>query len=233
MLQDYSIFSLIPYKLVHCFGTAKPFWTLAIEWWIYLSFGYLLLVILRKKKISLLNLLLFSFFSIVPVFNLIMGRGNGLTTYWLFGSLVYLISSLNLLNEVRKNIKLILILFFSGLGFLRAYLKMEAYDPIFAFFLAITLWLVIDYFKDQKLSSIAIKIIKYNASFSYTLYLIHYSILSFIKTHFDGSLNPYILFIIGFIISNIVSILIGRYTELSLTKKVQHYLYKKIEVKSV
>jgi peptidoglycan/LPS O-acetylase OafA/YrhL len=233
MLQDYSIFSLIPYKFVHCFGTAKPFWTLAIEWWIYLSFGYLLLVILRKKKISLLNLLLFSFFSIVPVFNLIMGRGNGLTTYWLFGSLVYLISSLNLLNEVRKNIKLILILFFSGLGFLRAYLKMEAYDPIFAFFLAITLWLVIDYFKDQKLSSVAIKIIKYNASFSYTLYLIHYSILSFIKTHFDVSLNPYILFIIGFIISNIVSILIGRYTELSLTKKVQHYLYKKIEVKSV
>ena len=172
-----------------------------------------------------------SLFSIVPVFNLISGRGNGLTTYWLFGSIVYVISTLNLLKGVNQNIKLIFTVVISGLALSRAYYKMDAYDPIFAFLLAIILWLIIDIYKDKSISKNTTKIIRYNSSFSYTLYLVHYSILDFIKTHFYESANPYLLFLIGFISANVISILIGRYTELSLTKKVKLFLYKRIEDK--
>jgi peptidoglycan/LPS O-acetylase OafA/YrhL len=229
MFQDYSIFSLLPYKSVTSFGSARPFWTLAIEWWIYLSFGYLLLVIFKKKRVNTLNIIILTFLSIVPVINLIMGRGNGLTTFWLFGSIVYVISTLDILKGINKKIKLLLILIISGLALFRAYQEMEAYDPIFAFLLAMTLWLIIDFFKDKNYSHNAEQIIKYNASYSYTLYLVHYSILDFIKNNFDETINPYLLFTIGFISANIISIFIGRYTELSLTKKVKLFLYKKIE----
>jgi peptidoglycan/LPS O-acetylase OafA/YrhL len=231
MLQDYSIFFFVPQDVVTSFGSARPFWTLAIEWWIYLLFGYLILVILKKSKISVSNVLILSLFSIVPVFNLISGRGNGLTTYWLFGSIVYVISTLNLLKGVNHNIKLIFTVVISGLALSRAYYKMDAYDPIFAFLLAIMLWLIIDIYKDKSISKNTTKIIRYNSSFSYTLYLVHYSILDFIKTHFYESANPYLLFLIGFISANVISILIGRYTELSLTKKVKLFLYKRIEDK--
>tara|TARA_B100000900_G_C20446789_1_gene661420 strand:- start:265 stop:984 length:720 start_codon:yes stop_codon:yes gene_type:complete len=230
MFQDYPAFQKISYELTS-FGSARPFWTLAVEWWIYLSFGYLLLVISKKNKITLRSLIVFGFFSIVPVFNLIMGRGNGLTTYWIFGLIVYLVSTLNVIENVSKNLKILFLLVFSGLGLFRAYSKMEAYDPIFAFLLAISLYIIIDLYKDKKFSNTAIKIIRYNASFSYTLYLIHYSILSFIKTHFGDSTNPYLLFAIGFIAANVISILIGRYTELSLTNKVKQTLYHRIENK--
>jgi peptidoglycan/LPS O-acetylase OafA/YrhL len=80
MLQDYPGFLFLPDFSISSFGSARPFWTLAIEWWIYLSFGYLILVFLKKDKLSLLNILILLFFSVVPVFNLIIGRGNGLTT---------------------------------------------------------------------------------------------------------------------------------------------------------
>jgi len=230
MFQDYPVFQILSYKLTS-FGSARPFWTLAIEWWIYLSFGYLLLVISKKNKITLPNLIVFGFFSIVPVYSLIMGRGNGLTTYWIFGLIVYIISTLNVLVNVNKNVKVLFLLVFSGLGLFRAYFKMEAYDPIFAFLLAISLWIIIDLYKDKKFSNTAIKIIRYNASISYTLYLIHYSILSFIKTYFGNSANPYLLFTIGFIAANVISILIGRYTEIGLTKKVKQTLYLRIENK--
>ncbi len=229
MLQDYPIFSFLPNNSIMSFGSARPFWTLAIEWWIYLAFGYLMLVILKKNKVTISNLMVLSFFSIVPVFNLIMGRGNGLTTYWVFGLIVYIVSTLDILKETNQNFKLLFAILSTGLALSRAYLKMDAYDPIFAFLLAITLWLIIDIYKDKNISQNTIKIIKYNASYSYTLYLVHYSILSFIKTHFDNTASPYLLFIIGIVSANIISILIGRYTELRLTKKVKLFLYSKID----
>lgn len=231
MLQDYPLIRISKFNLTS-FGSARPFWTLAIEWWIYLLFGYLILVVLRKNKITITNLLLLSFFSIVPLFNLILGGGNGLTTYWIFGLIVYLISTLNILKNISKKFKMIFLMIFAGLALFRAYFKMDAFDPIFAFLLAISFWLIIDIYKNVKISNNSSKIIRYNASISYTLYLIHYSILSFIQTHFGDSTNPYFLLIMGIFISNFISILIGRYTELSLTRKIKKTLYQIIENKS-
>ena len=39
MLQDYPL--LLNYTGITNFGTAHVLWTLAIEWWIYLAFGWL------------------------------------------------------------------------------------------------------------------------------------------------------------------------------------------------
>jgi peptidoglycan/LPS O-acetylase OafA/YrhL len=225
MLQDYPLFSFIFDKSLSSFGSARPFWTLAIEWWIYLCFGYVLLVFLKKNKITPSNLALLSFLSIVPLFNLVNGRGNGLTMFWLMGSLIYLISTEDLLRKVNPRIKVLLALMFSFLAGVRTFMVMEAYDPLFAFLLAVALWLVISIFQEKTFSKTAVTWIQFNASYSYTLYLVHYSVLEFIYMHFGKTHHPYLLFVMGFGIANILSIVIGRYTERSLTKKVKRIMY--------
>ena len=228
MLQEYPLIKHSTYKITS-FGSARPFWTLAIEWWIYLSFGYLLLVIFKSQKVSIPSFLILLFLSVVPIYNLAMS--TGLTVFWMFGLLVYVLSTLNILCNVHSNIKIMFFFIFCGLGIIRSYLIMNAYDAIFAFLLAIALWLIIDIYTVRKFSGRWTKIIRYNASISYTLYLIHYSILSFLKTHFGDTSNPYLLFSIGFVIANIASVLIGRYTETGLTKKVKQGFYNLIDKK--
>jgi peptidoglycan/LPS O-acetylase OafA/YrhL len=228
MLQDYPLHNIqwFPDQIkITSFGSGRPLWTLAIEWWIYLSFGYLVLVILKKNTITFFNYLLLFILSVIPLFNLILGRGNGLTTFWIFGLLVFVISTLNILDSVGKKMKILFLFVFSILAVVRAYVVMDAYDAIFAFLLSLAFWLVIDLAKNTKIPVTLTKIIKYNASFSYTLYLTHYTILSFLQTHFIHSINPYILFFSGFILTNVMSVLIGRYTELTLTSKVKQKLY--------
>ena len=70
MLQDF------PGLPITSFGSARPFWTLAIEWWIYLFVGAVFFFIVKKKNAPLLALI--ALFSFVPIYNLFGGRGNGL-----------------------------------------------------------------------------------------------------------------------------------------------------------
>jgi len=232
MLQDYPVFAYMPSKIVTTFGSARPFWTLAIEWWIYLFFGYLMLVIFNKKKVKLPQLIVLGFFSVVPLFNLIYGRGNGLTTYWVFGAIAYLLMSQNILDRLHRKTKWIIALLLLLLAGLRIAITMEEYEPIFAFLLALALLFTIDIFKNFKFSERAIKLIRLNASFSYTLYLVHFSILELGKAHFTETIDPYIIFLGGFIVSNIISLIIGHYSETILTPKVKAYLYKRSESKT-
>ncbi len=104
---------------------------------------------------------------------------------------------------------------------------MKAYEPIFAFLLAIVLLLIIDLSKNIKFQTKFIIFIRLIAGYSYTLYLIHYSIFNIIVLCFSQKINSYLLFIIGFIISNIVSSFIGHYSEKIWTRKLKKWLYYK------
>ena len=235
MLQDFPSPGPLKAWAFESFGSARPFWTLAIEWWIYLWFGFIVFAIVKMKKISPISLVILSFLSIVPFYNLIMGRGNGLTAYWLFGASIYLLDRQKILSHLSKRIKAVILIAIILLGFLRAYLVMEAYDPIFAFLLAIAMWLCIDLFRDFNFKGKVEKVIRYNASYSYTLYLVHYSIIDFSFHHIYEQyiFNPYLMLLICFLIANLISILIGRYTEIKLTKGVKMRMYDYIGRKSV
>ena len=230
MLQDFPIFS-ISKKLninfiepITSFGSARPFWTLAIEWWIYLWVGYFVFKIIKKEKISLLNILLLSFLSIVPVFNLISGRGNGLTVYWLFGAIVYYLSGRFQNYAIQKCIRWGLVVFLLFTATIRVLLTMKEYEPILAFLLAIALLISISLAYDTEGLKKYSKIIRFTANYSFTLYLIHYSILDLLSSNYKGTANPYLLFCIGFLISNIIAAVLGYYTEIKLTKLVKSKL---------
>lgn len=222
MLQDFPFLKHIGVKITS-FGSARPFWTLAVEWWIYLFFGFVLLVSLKKKttlfKVGILGVL-----SIVPFYNLVAGRGNGLFLFWLFGALVFVLLKYNTLTKFSKRTKQIALIFILLSAGARVLYTMVEYEAIFAFLLAMALLLCMDLSKNWKVKKGLEKAIRFHANYSYTLYLIHYSVLSYIAFHYKGS-NAFVLFIVVFLLSNVLSALLGYVSEMYLTPKVKKALY--------
>lgn len=228
MLQDFPLISTIDALGLTSFGSGRPFWSLAIEWWIYMFFGYFLLTLCRGNKITFTQVALLGLFSVVPVYNLIFGRGQGLTVYWLFGSLVYFFLSSDLLFNLKRGMKILIVLTMLTLATVRVVVKIEAYDAIFAFLLAASMLLLIDLFRDIKFSDRAIKTVNFSVSYSFTLYLVHYSVLAFIHMLYAQSYSPYILFLCSVVIANLLALAIGYVSEEVWTPKVRRLLSKMV-----
>ncbi len=217
MLQDFPLLKYLHLKLT-TFGSARPLWTLAIEWWIYMWFGVLMIHILRKNKRSVFSIACFILLSIVPAYNLFTGRGHGLTLFWLFGVLIVLTYEKYKQLQLSPYMKLSLLLLILLIAGVRIAYTNEAYDPIFAFLLTIAITMGMDICSGIQFHKNTASIIRMIANYSYTLYLIHYTIYDFILNNYKNETNSTSLFFIGFIVSNILSLIIGYYAETKLTK---------------
>ena len=69
------------------FGTARPTWSLAIEWWLYMAFGYFFFIIHKIKKIKWHHAILFLFLMLSPVANIV--SKSALTISWILGSIIF------------------------------------------------------------------------------------------------------------------------------------------------
>ena len=97
MLQGYPFAGTINIK---SFGSARIFWTVSIEWWIYICFGILFYKKPQKRQITFSILLILSSFLVAVN---IVGRGIGLTIYWAIGlvlALLYNLASIKI--QVKK-----------------------------------------------------------------------------------------------------------------------------------
>jgi len=71
---------------VPTYGSADPFWTISIEWWFYLAFGFVALVLMRiPDRPGLGHLIVLGLLSIVPAYYLVGGVNNCLTLLWMTG----------------------------------------------------------------------------------------------------------------------------------------------------
>jgi len=93
MLQEYPVFQILhrlgmPQQtwFIEAFGSGRPFWTVAIEWWIYLFFGYLAFFVARRKRLTGSDLLILAAVGIVPVYNAMGGVGQCLSFVWMIGA---------------------------------------------------------------------------------------------------------------------------------------------------
>lgn len=92
MLQDYPLFQaghwligpIIPF--VHSYNTAEPFWTVAVEFWIYVLFGLSFFGVCGER-FRPLALVLGAVASPVVIWNGGAGGGHGLSLVWLLGAL--------------------------------------------------------------------------------------------------------------------------------------------------
>lgn len=208
MLQDFPFSNFIT-----SFGSGRVLWTLAIEWWLYLFFGYLLLFKRERLNIAFKSLILL-FLSIVPIYNLIGGRGNGLTIVWFSGVVITI-----LLMRCQLKIKNYMNFVFAiGLFIISVfwffYSNYEAYNLMFSALITGSFYFFLNglretnYFDNSK-SNFFIKEV---ANYSFTLYLIHYSLIELMLVVFKNA-NIWILFSISFLISNVLAYVVANLTE--------------------
>ena len=93
MLQDYPLFQILRRLQVpdqpwffKTFGSGRQFWTVSIEWWIYLTVGLATYLALRRRSPPLGLWLLLGFVAVEPIYNLVGGPGDSLTLTWLMGA---------------------------------------------------------------------------------------------------------------------------------------------------
>ena len=92
MLQNYPVFQVLHNMLGHAlyirpYNTAEPFWSIPIEFWIYVFFGVAFFgLFIRERLGALLPTVLLAVSFPVVLWNAAAGGGNGLSIVWLVGA---------------------------------------------------------------------------------------------------------------------------------------------------
>jgi peptidoglycan/LPS O-acetylase OafA/YrhL len=206
MLQDF------PFQHVFTsLGSGRPLWTLAIEWWMYMAFGFLVLKFMNKFSWRYLPLFLFCL--IVPIYHII-GRGNSLTLFWIFGVIITI--SIPYFNKLINNNIYLLCSLFIFLFFIRLYVTKDSYDVACAILLSLIISLMLIYLSRIEVlnSYVPVKSIKFAVKYSFTLYLIHYTILCFLGNLLSKyNISDVWKIIIGMVVCNIIAKLWAIYFE--------------------
>lgn len=183
MLQNYS-----GGLSTEIFGSARPFWSLAIEWWLYLSLGFAFLNKIWDWKSVVMIVLL----SYVPIHLLINGS---------YLPIIFVVAMLIAMYVEKIDFHYCCMLLALGvyIGFNRLLIIKSPYD--FMFMLSILLVFISIFYL---LSSLNFKIkksifITSLSGASYSLYLLHYSIIDLfynLSRQFEFKFNvlpPYVL----------------------------------------
>ncbi len=237
MLQQVYPFDLINYYIqligfspislsIPTFGNAFQLWTLGIEWWLYLFFGWFVLGLKKYSPISPKFFLPLLFFSILPIKFLVF-LGNNLIEIWFLGVLATLVLYSGKIVSLpihfpKKNLYKQAVLILALLAFLRLrHLIKTGTDlytgdillPVLITILFIFVILLLNENQQPKIDkSIAIAV-KFAAGYSYTLYLVHFSVISLIFA-FGLPWSKLILGVIAILSSNFLAIAIAYYTEM-------------------
>jgi len=213
------------------FGTMAQLWTLSIEWWLYMSSGYIAYVVVPKcqnhriKLSDVVKALLLCYpvldyilRGVVPVAPIIWGIGF---------SVFYLQRQLTAI-ESKYRLKAALcgaIAFMLGVGIW----KKDAYSMAFILSIALVMLLSLLCAQENNKKEIRFeKSLRFFASYSYSLYLLHYSVMEF---YFRGypMLSPWGRFFITIIVSNILAIVFSKVFE-SKGKNLARWLEMRLHV---
>lgn len=88
MLQG-SVLYYLPGLSFVPFGSARPLWTLALEWWFYLIFARFFISLKKKQELGFGSIIFLGICLAMPIEYIIGGRGNGLGFVFALGSLAY------------------------------------------------------------------------------------------------------------------------------------------------
>jgi peptidoglycan/LPS O-acetylase OafA/YrhL len=192
MLQDYPLFQVLRRLgvseqswFIRPFGSVRPFWTVAIEWWIYLSFGCLAFFALRSRRINLRALAALAVVGIVPAYNAMGGVGDCLTFVWILGAAFAVLQDrlVRRASTRRPDFPAICMLGIAVSACLLAgrivVTGLRVYDLQFAIFVSGILFGL--FFLAGSVSATlpgpVRRAIDFLANYSYSLYLIHFTVL--------------------------------------------------------
>jgi len=189
LLFDYPVFQLLDIANVDVwwrirpYNTAEPFWTVAIEFWIYIAMSLLFFCAIKREGIRAGWVVLLALVSVpVIVWNAADGAGKALSLTWLVGGMAgFLVVFMGTDSAAARSKLLAWIIVALGTASLGARIVKHGFDPydlqtnflmtviFFGIFLrlnqATTVW------------KLPAALTKFGASYSYSLYLVHNTVL--------------------------------------------------------
>lgn len=223
MLQDYPLFPILSRLgmvfgglTITSFGSARPFWTMAVLWWLYMFYGWLRFAtdLLSRTRMHL-YLLVLALLAVVPIYNL-EGRGGGLTVVWFFGAGVEFFWSRGHLQRIQPRTLGIASATALTLAGTYAYLvSRNAYDLTFSGLLAVALLLALGWLAantepraGERWISHVHSFVRPFAKYSFTLFLLHHSLIEFLLP-LTSSWNPWTSLFLFVGVSNATAALVS------------------------
>jgi len=179
---------------IQIFGSARPLWTLPVQWWFYFATASVYIVV-KRKKIRITDLLFSAFIILLGIvllkeFGFIFALG--IIGYFLYGKISKCLGGLMGLG--------------SGILFLAyEYLTRQVFSNYSVLLFSISLIGWAAFFRDSHY--IPPKWLRSAGLISFELYLIHYSVIDYISDILED-FNALFKFSLGIAISIIVSIAI-------------------------
>jgi peptidoglycan/LPS O-acetylase OafA/YrhL len=219
LLFDYPLFQLLDiahfdvWWRIRTYNTAEPFWTVAIEFWIYIAASLLVFCVLLRERIRTGYVLLLALVSLpVVIWNAADGAGKALSLVWIVGGIAgFLVVYMGTDSKAARSKSLAMFVFAFGTLALAARIFKRGFDPydlqtaflmtvmFFGIFLrlnqATTVW---------KVPAAAAK---FFASYSYSLYLVHNTVLVIVFEN-TGGLPKALSIGIGVVLAHAAALLV-------------------------
>lgn len=194
LLQDHAVFQglefagiNLPWR-IRAYNSAEPFWTVAIEMWIYVSMGLFFFCLLKRERIDRwLGVALVAIAAPVLIWNAAAGGGKSLSLIWLLGAIAGYLFHLWRANGYA-NIRGVAtaVTAFSVLALVGRTGKVgfQPFDLQSATLMAMIMFGVLALLISIKREPTLLRgSVKFLASYSYSLYLIHNTVLILVLEH--------------------------------------------------
>lgn len=234
----------VPALDIPAYGFDLPLWTLAIEWWLYMLFGWVVIgwYARKRKNPFVFVLVLAALLIIIAGF---MEQSIVLIALWFVGVAITFLMSYSELRAWTRNDRwsLPILLFILMTSIVGCVVRMVfavtsanvLVDPILALFLSMILFstlLILDNYRpgseSRATTELPRRTFAFGAAYSYTLYLVHFPLLLLL----DGALTfldkPLAMLKI-FVAANLVSIPVAMFTEMR-HRQLASWLKKKLNV---
>lgn len=194
MLQDHAIFQGLEFAhmdvswRIRPYNTAEPFWTVAIEMWIYVSMGLFVFCVLKRERIDRwLGAALVAIAVPVFIWNAAAGGGKSLSLIWLLGAIagyLFHVWRANGYANIRSVASVVTVFATVALIGRAGKIGFHPYDFQTATLLAMIMFGVLALLMCVKSVPAALRqSVNFLASYSYSLYLIHNTVLILVLEH--------------------------------------------------
>jgi len=192
------MFESLPY--FQPFGSGRPLWTVAVEWWMYVAFGYAFFARSIKGWSLVIGLLLL---PIAFAVTFIYGARESLAIIWIVGALLA-VPLIGMSKEAAAKVGAQLLILSLGLLLMRLAMlhpgasSINFYDGQLMLFTEFVIFSGLICFKGYRfLEKLAIWVkpfARWIADISYSLYLTHYTLLVAFKHYFGMSWMKFFIF---------------------------------------
>ncbi|GFE81227.1 acyltransferase [Steroidobacter agaridevorans] len=219
LLFDYPVFQLLDIAHVDVwwrirpYNTAEPFWTVAIEFWIYIAMSLLFFCAIKRERIRGGWIVLLALISVpVILWNAADGAGKALSLTWMVGGMAgFLVVFMGGDSAAARSRLLAWIIVVCGVASLSARVVKLGFDPydLQTNFLMTVIFFGIFLRLNQATAAwrIPAALAKFGASYSYSLYLVHNTVLVIVFENTHSWPKP-VAIAFGVVLAHLVALLV-------------------------